>query len=600
VVLDTKEEKMKNEKISEFAEQLFDNGFTVLPVGKGEKKPVVVWKAYQDVRPTEEEVQEWFADDVNLGILCGTASSNLLALDFDKSSDYEKWAIEYREIIPNGYVEQTPRGYHVLFRITEPVQKEALKNYQEKFHVETGWRGHCIVVAPSLHESGKHYEPISGQLQNIKPIQPEKLGLKLIESKTSEKKESIEKIIEGKRNIELFAQAVKMAKGGFSQEAIVAALDTENFQKCLPPLDQTEILNIAKSAYNYRLPETEQRNTNFKITPIQEIFTAPEIAWAIDGVLYDNSLTMLGAFAGKGKTMLAMEIERAIASGEPFLGRFAVNRTGNVLVIDEENSLADLHSRMLDMQIDPKLPIYYLSFQGITIDDNNCFAALQAVVSELKPALVVIDSLIRVHGGKENEADSMAPVMKRLRAIVNMGTNVLILHHHRKGKGDIEERARGSSDIVGSIDVELALVQKGNHLELSSGKTRREPIEPLKMRIEVRNGKLGYYLIEEPENKKKKAIQIIKNMLQEPMTFAEIQTVLNEAQINYSDKTVRGLLGGMKDEIVENHTTKNKSVYQLREARIEGMRLKHMQKMKDENSILEKTSLEVQKGSLPN
>ena len=56
----------------------------------------------------------------------------------------------------------------------------------------------------------------------------------------------------------------------------------------------------------------------------------------------------------------------------------------------------------------------------------------------------------------------------------------------------------------------------------------------------------------------------------------------------------------MKDEIVENHTTKNKSVYQLREARIEGMRLKHMQKMKDENSILEKTSLEVQKGSLPN
>lgn len=591
---------MKNEKISEFAEQLFDNGFTVLPVGKGEKKPVVVWKAYEDVRPTEEEVQEWFTDDVNLGVLCGTASSNLLALDFDKSSDYEKWAIEYREIIPNGYVEQTPRGYHVLFRITEPVQKEALKNYQEKFHVETGWRGQCIVVAPSLHESGKHYEPISGQLQNIKPIQPEKLGLKLIESKTSEKKES--KILEGKRNDELFAQAVKMAKGGFSQEAIVAALQAENLQKCIPPLDQTEILSITKSAYNYRIPETEQKITPLKITPLEDFLTVPEISWTIDGVLYENSLTLLGSYAGKGKTMLAMEIERAIASGEPFLGSFQVNTTGNVLVIDEENSPADIHNRMLEMQINPHLPIYYLNFQGIKIDNDRCFADLQEVIKKLNPVLVVIDSLIRIHGGKENEVETMAPVMERLRAIVNMGTSVLVLHHHRKGQGEIEERARGSSDIVGSVDAELALVQKKGHLELISGKSRREQIEPLKMRIEVRNGRLGYFLIEEPENKRKKAQQLLKDMLQKPLTLAEIQANLNEEQINYSNKTVRELLAGMGDEIIEEHTKKNTKAFHLREARMEELRIKHIHKMKEGTSTLgstlENSKMEVENESI--
>lgn len=581
---------MNDEKnnLSNYAMELANSGYIVLPVSKNDKKPIIKWKNLADQKPTAEEVKKWFNSDVNLAILCGTASSNLIALDFDKVTDFQKWQEEFQQIIPSGYIEKTGRGYHAIFKLSESVTDEILKAYHQKYNVEPLWAGHCVVVAPSIHASGKAYEAIAGDLTSLKPIDPKSLGLQPIKqnSKTETAKTETaqaQKIYQGERNNFLFIQAVKLAKAGISEEAILAALQSENTAKCIPPLDHEEIQTIVKSAGNYKSPEKEQEKKRINVLTMDEIFTTPEVSWAIEDILYDESLTLLAGFAGKGKSILSLEIAKAVASGQFFLGRFKVNRTGKVLIIDEENSPADIHSRFLDMKINPKLPICYCSFQSIKLDDDNCFAALQETIEREKPVLVIVDSLVRIHRGRENESDSMAPVMERLRAIVNMGTNVLVIHHHRKGAGAVEERVRGSSDIVASVDAELALIQKGNHLELSSGKTRRETIEPLKMRIEVRNGRLGFYLIEEPQNKRTKALQLIKTMLQEPKTLAEIQEKLNEEQLNYSDKTLREMLAQMKDEIVENHTLRNKSVYQLRESRLEGLRLKQMQKMKEGN-----------------
>jgi len=58
-------------------------------------------------------------------------------------------------------------------------------------------------------------------------------------------------------------------------------------------------------------------------------------------------------------------------------------------------------------------------------------------VEQVKPTLVVIDSLIRVHRLKEDDAVAMSLVVGRLRKIANSGTTVLTIHHHKKGEGPL-------------------------------------------------------------------------------------------------------------------------------------------------------------------
>jgi AAA domain len=68
--------------------------------------------------------------------------------------------------------------------------------------------------------------------------------------------------------------------------------------------------------------------------------------------------------------------------------------------------------------------------------------------------LLIFDSLIRFHESDENSATEMAPVMAELRALAHAGATVVALHHRAKSEAS---RYRGSSDILGGVDVAFAV-----------------------------------------------------------------------------------------------------------------------------------------------
>jgi RecA-family ATPase len=559
---------MKSKKVFEFAEQLFNNDFTVLPVEKGEKKPLVPWQVYEDEKPTNDEIKQWFDDEPNIAVLCGTASSFLLGLDFDRTADYYAWERNFEAVIPKGYVERTARGFHAFFRLSEPIQKAEIQEYEHTHNVEVAWRGRYIVIAPSLHKSGKAYEAISGDLTSLKPIDPKSLGLQPIKqnSKTeTAKTETAEaqKILQGERNNCLFKIAVKMSKAGISQEAILAALQAENTAKCVPPLDDEEIQTIVKSAGNYQIAEPQQEKTDIKVSTIQDVLAAPEVTWLIEDVLYQNSLTILDAYPGKGKTLLALQMSKAVASGQDFLGSYAVKK-GSVLIIDQENPVAELRSRIIQMHINPDYPIYFMNFSDIKLDNAKSYDLLLNKINEINPSLIVFDSLIRFHNSSENDASEMSIVMERLRAISNAGHTVLVIHHKRKGSGRKDESARGSSDIIGSVDFELVLSEKNGMLELSSGKSRREAIEPIKIKIAVVNDTLGFYLQEGQKSKRQQAKDTILKILEEPKTLEQIQQELNENELSFSKQTLREMLSNMP-EVEFNRGERGSKIYKLKQ-----------------------------------
>ncbi len=58
-------------------------------------------------------------------------------------------------------------------------------------------------------------------------------------------------IPDGKRNDTLFRSGCSMRRKGFSEEAICAALLVENKRRCNPPLEDSEVRTIARSAARY-------------------------------------------------------------------------------------------------------------------------------------------------------------------------------------------------------------------------------------------------------------------------------------------------------------------------------------------------------------
>jgi len=55
------------------------------------------------MRPTRDQIVEWFEeknlDDINIGIVCGEVSNNLIIFDFDDLDIYEKIDTPFEDFI---------------------------------------------------------------------------------------------------------------------------------------------------------------------------------------------------------------------------------------------------------------------------------------------------------------------------------------------------------------------------------------------------------------------------------------------------------------------------------------------------------------------
>ena len=284
----------------------------------------------------------------------------------------------------------------------------------------------------------------------------------------------------------------------------------------------------------------------YPILSLEDLENAPPIEWLIENIWFDHSLALVSGYAGFGKSLLGLAMAEAIAGGDSLFHQFTVNRTGPVLFVDEENSQSDLEDRVKKMRTYRKLPIGYVSFQGFYIDDNQCFDRLMKTIEEYEAIQVFFDSLVRIHKGHENDASEMAPIMGRFREIANTGVGVGIFHHHTKGFGtSMATRSRGSSDIVGAVDVEFALSKEkedSTDLLLETVKSRRARIDPLKLRI-TENAEKTELWIEclGTGQERKKAIRttIVEQLRETPNMIAPLLLCLENSGMRMSRPTLQ-------------------------------------------------------------
>ena len=181
-------------------------------------------------------------------------------------------------------------------------------------------------------------------------------------------------------------------------------------------------------------------------------------------------VTVLAGAPKVGKTLLASQ--RALETGR------------TALLIIEEGSLAGISYRLRRQADDLGLvdpPLSVMHRQRIRLDNRASVARVREYVAELRPDLVVMDPLNRLHGADENRPTQMTPVMDALARIAyDFGVAVLAIHHLAKPsqdrRGDIWDRFRGASAIRSGTDANLAMDGTGDLIHLVGEFRDAEPL----------------------------------------------------------------------------------------------------------------------------
>src|ERR1700730_13817187 len=198
--------------------------------------------------------------------------------------------------------------------------------------------------------------------------------------------------------------------------------------------------------------------------------------WLVQGLWSDQAVGILGGEPKCCKSFLALDLAVSVASGTPCLRRFAVRRTGPVLLFPAEDSLAFARLRLegicpaadVDFQ---SLPVEVITAPTLRLDSQTDRERLTNTVQARQPRLLILDPLIRLHRVDENDASQIAGLLSYLRQLQRtFHVAVLVVHHARKDANGTRpgQALRGSSELHGWGDSNLYMRRRGAQLTLST------------------------------------------------------------------------------------------------------------------------------------
>ncbi len=191
----------------------------------------------------------------------------------------------------------------------------------------------------------------------------------------------------------------------------------------------------------------------------------PQTQWLIDELWAEQAVGILGGEPKCCKTFLALDMAVSVASGTPCLRQFPVRQKGSVLLFPAEDSLAVVRQRLEGICSAARrslasLPIEVITAPVLRLDRESDTKLLTNTVQSIKPSLLILDPLIRLHRVEENDATQMAGLLSFLRHLQrSFGLAIVVVHHARKGSGSGRpgQALRGSSELHGWGDSNLYL-----------------------------------------------------------------------------------------------------------------------------------------------
>jgi|GEM_PF-2393850 len=461
---------MNNSKILEFAKFYVSKGFSVIPLQSRDKIPALKsWKEYQKRYPTEDELQQWFGgnSENNIAIVTG-AISKLAVLDFDNPealAHFDENDLETPTVITN-------KGIHAYY-----LMPEGLRNFQNRDDlpgIDLRAEGGYVVAPPSIHPSGHQYVWEEGYGLDDLPLRefPQQILIKHPTEKTP-LKELYQGVSEGQRN-----NAITRLIGSFVSDDL-------SYEECLegalfvnsrnnPPLPNDEIERTVKSIYekhhrelSYCPPIYSTDNKDNQLGDTLDLSKALrsgrelqalniKIEWVVQDLIPLESITLLSAKGGTGKTIVSFQIGDAITKGLSIFCLETMKRP--VIYIDFENPLpvvVDYVNRVGATDI----LFWHLSneISPLRLDSNWWHLYKQLP----EGAVLIFDTLRASQSKNENDSEQMSFIMMRLKELREKGFTIILLHHTSKSD---ERNYKGSTSIFDLSDHVLSFyrVRKGS------------------------------------------------------------------------------------------------------------------------------------------
>jgi len=200
-----------------------------------------------------------------------------------------------------------------------------------------------------------------------------------------------------------------------------------------------------------------------------ELVNSPikEIPWHAYGFLSKNAIMLIAASPNTYKTSLMSHLGIDLAMGRDFLHKFDVDEPTKVLHIDLEmtkdrfalnyfNNILEAEGLMDDEKFNNLKNFIYWGTQDLAIDRDEGYEKLRKKLKDIKPDVVILDTMVNCMTGEENSATDVRLLARNLHALrVEFDLTFVILHHKRKnqpgGNNTGLETARGSSVIGGFI-----------------------------------------------------------------------------------------------------------------------------------------------------
>ena len=232
--------------------------------------------------------------------------------------------------------------------------------------------------------------------------------------------------------------------------------------------------------------------TPLPTVPVHAIDPQPDaLQWLVRDLWTTAAVGVIGGSPKVGKSWLGLDLAVSVASGTPALGRFPVEATGPALVYLAEDALPRVRDRVAHLCRHRGLDLARLDLHAVTadrlrLDSERDQLALDQTVQRIRPALLLLDPLVRLHCLDENSASDISSLLGFLRAINRRYQLALILVHHlaKRSRRNLGQSLRGSSDLHAWTDSACYLVRRpDDRLQLTVEHRCAPAPEPLLLRL---------------------------------------------------------------------------------------------------------------------
>lgn len=249
-----------------------------------------------------------------------------------------------------------------------------------------------------------------------------------------------------------------------------------------------------------------------RVPPVELLPTRPVHAldppptstpWLVRELWGAAAVGVIGGPPKSCKSWLGLDLAVSVASRTPCLGHFEVDIPGPALVYLAEDAPHDVKGRVAQLCAHRGLALAELDLHVITapalrLDRTPDQRALDATLAALRPRLLLLDPLIRLHTLDENSAAEISTLLGFLRELNRRYQLAIVLVHHlaKRAHRDPAQALRGSGDIHAWYDSACYLVRHDPHLRLSVQHRAAPAPDPLLLSLAGGNGQPLHLQIE--------------------------------------------------------------------------------------------------------